>query len=382
MMALLDRLYNWRNRLAGTPRFQRLAARIPFVRRVAAQQATGVFDLCAGFVYAQVLMAAVELRLLERLLEAPRTAPQLAADLGLAEPAMHRLLKATTALGLTIRRGEERYGLGLKGAALLGNPGALRMIAHHRLLYADLADPVALLRGEGRPTRLQDYWGYAISEHPEANDRVDAYSELMAESLSLVVEDVLAAYPFARHRVMLDVGGGTGQFIRAVAAATPGLTFQLFDLPPVCALASRRFTEAGLEDRVRIVPGNARVGPIAGGADLATLIRVLHDHDDADAQAILDGIFQALPPGGTLLIAEPMSGQKGAEAMADAYFGFYLLAMGSGQTRTLTEIRFMLEKAGFGAIQPLKMPRPLLASGVVAHKVPKKKQVCSKNMSK
>jgi demethylspheroidene O-methyltransferase len=105
-----------------------------------------------------------------------------------------------------------------------------------------------------------------------------------------------------------------------------------------------------------------------GGADLATLIRVLHDHDDEDAQAILHGAFAALPPGGTLLIAEPMSGQKGAEAMADAYFGFYLLAMGSGRARRPEEIRAMLETAGFGGIRTLAMPRALLASAMVARK--------------
>ncbi len=127
----------------------------------------------------------------------------------------------------------------MKGAALLGNPGALRMIEHHHLLYADLADPVRLLRGQAGRTALQDYWGYAVSDRPESNLKVEEYSRLMAASLSLVVEDVLAAYPFAQHRVMLDIGGGTGGFIRAVAAAVPGLAFQLFDLPPVCALAGR-----------------------------------------------------------------------------------------------------------------------------------------------
>ena len=39
----------------------------------------------------------------------------------------------------------------------------------------------------------------------------------------------------------------------------------------------------------------------------------------------------ALPPGGTLLLAEPMAGTPGAEPVGDAYFGFYLLAMGSGR---------------------------------------------------
>ena len=50
--------------------------------------------------------------------------------------------------GWSARRGDGRFGLGALGAALVGNPGIAAMVEHHALLYADLRDPVALLRGE------------------------------------------------------------------------------------------------------------------------------------------------------------------------------------------------------------------------------------------
>jgi hypothetical protein len=55
----------------------------------------------------------------------------------------------------------------------------------------------------------------------------------------------------------------------------------------------------------------------------------------------------ALAPGGTLLLAEPMAGTPGAEAMADAYFGFYLLAMGRGRARRVESLFDLLRQAGF-----------------------------------
>jgi hypothetical protein len=95
----------------------------------------------------------------------------------------------------------------------------MRMIEHHRLLYRDLADPVALLRGKGEATGLGAFWPYAKGqgkgERKEGGQSVTAYSTLMAESLSLVVDDVLEAFPFAGHRQMFDVGGGTGRFALA-----------------------------------------------------------------------------------------------------------------------------------------------------------------------
>jgi demethylspheroidene O-methyltransferase len=81
---------------------------------------------------------------------------------------------------------------------------------------------------------------------------------------------------------------------------------------------------------------------------------------------LLRAIRAALAPGGKLVIAEPMSDTPGAQAMGDAYFGFYLLAMGSGRPRPASEIKAMLEKAGFNTVRSVRTPRPLLASMVEA----------------
>ena len=109
------------------------------------------------------------------------------------------------------------------------------MIEHHELLYADLADPVALLRQRSGDTQLAQHWAYAAAADPRTltADRVRQYTQLMAASQPLVSQDVLEAYDFSRHRCLLDVGGGDGTFLAAVAARHPGLRLQLFDLPGV-----------------------------------------------------------------------------------------------------------------------------------------------------
>ena len=118
-----------------------------------------MFDLCAGFVYAQVLFACVRLRLFDVLRDGPLEIEELAGKLALSPGAARRLLEAASSLALAQRRGKDRYGLGSLGAALLGSPAALAVIEHQPLLYADLADPVALLRGEVE-AKLSRYWPY------------------------------------------------------------------------------------------------------------------------------------------------------------------------------------------------------------------------------
>ena len=80
-------------------------------------------------------------------------------------------------------------------------------------------------------------------------------------------------------------------------------------------------------------------------------------------------IRKALPTGGTLVLAEPMSGTPGAEAMGDAYFGFYLLAMGRGQARTAEQLAELLRACGFGKITLLPTRIPLQVRMLVAEAI-------------
>lgn len=367
-VSLADRLAGWRNRLVASPRFQRFAASFPLTRPIAQRQSQALFDLCAGFVYAQVLQACVRLDLF-RLLEAgPLSVAELAPRLTMTEAATDRLLGAAAALDLVERRPGGRYGLGMLGAALLGNPGVGAMIAHHDLLYGDLADPVALLRGETGPTALSRYWSYATADRPADAPAVDvaAYSALMAQSQHLVADDILAAYDFSTHRRILDVGGGEGAFLIRVARQAPAPALTLFDLPAVAARAQDRFEAAGLGARACTIGGDMHRDRLPGGADLVTLVRVLHDHDDAAIRALLVRIRACLPQGGTLLIAEPMAGSPDTRRMAEAYFAFYLLAMGSGRARSFAELTHFLLEAGFTDVRALKTRRPLLTGGLTA----------------
>ena len=81
---------------------------------------------------------------------------------------------------------------------------------------------------------------------------------------------------------------------------------------------------------------------------------------------LLRAIRRTLPADGTLLIAEPISGVRGAEPIGDAYFAFYLLAMGSGRPRTFARLKEMLGEAGFTDIALRPAAMPMLASVLTA----------------
>jgi demethylspheroidene O-methyltransferase len=355
-LALLRR---WRNRAAASPRVQAAVARTPLLRRLAGREEAALMDLVAGFVHSQVLLALVETGVLERLRDEPAGAGALHPDAA----RMEALLRAAGALGLVEREGQG-WRTSLRGAALLGAPGAVAMIRHHRALYADLADPVALLDGR-RDTELARVWSYVGGE--ASLEAAARYSALMAATQAPVAAETLAVARLGRARHLIDAGGGTGTFAIAAARRHPGLRVTILDLPAVEAPARAAIEAAGLSERVGFVPGDARRA-IPPGADAVSLVRVLYDHSDETVLAILRAAHAALAAGGRLMVSEPMSGGNRPRRATDGYFALYCMAMGTGRLRSAAEVANLLKQAGFETVQRPRNGRPSVTSVVVGHR--------------
>jgi demethylspheroidene O-methyltransferase len=369
-----DRLLGLRDRMLASPDFQAFARYSIFTRPIARRRANDLFDLCAGFVYSQILYACVRLKLFDQLAAGPLSADELAERLCLPPESMRLLLDAALSLNLTQLRSGNRYGLGPRGAALLGNPGVMAMIQHHAMLYEDLRDPVALLRREAGSRALAQYWPYAGTRKPAdlSHDAVLPYTSLMAQSQPMIAQEVLSAYSFAAHRCLLDVGGGNGAFLSAVARKNPNLRCVLFDLPAVADQASARFHEEGLSSRAVAIGGSFLSDDLPGGADIISLVRIVHDHDDEHVMTLLRAVYAALPDNGTLLIAEPLASSDGSRPVTESYFAFYLLAMGSGRPRSFVTLRDMLQRVGFAQIARRQTGMPMLTGVITAKKIMKR----------
>lgn len=378
-MALGLRVRAWLARQVAAPDFQRRAIASPLTRLIARRQARKLFSLASGFVSSQVLLACLRSGLLDALHHggSEYTPEALAARLDLPAQRLSRLLDAAAALSIVAQR-DGGVVLGPLGAALLGNPAARAMIEHHDALYHDLADPLAVLRGRAggdkagpahaglNPAdgRVAALWGYAGEGRPESLEpgRVAAYSELMTRSQEAVGAEILAAVSLSGHRQLLDVGGGEGEFAAAAVLRYPGLRAVVFDLPGVSAGAQRHLRQRGVAERVAVVAGSFLRDPLPRGADVITLVRVLHDHDDAAALQLLQAVRAALPPGGRVIIAEPFAGREPA---LDAYFAAYFLAMGQGRLRSQAAVSALLRRAGFVQTQG-HATRLALIAGVVS----------------
>lgn len=328
--------------------------------------------MIAGFIYSQILVSIVESGLLEFLKSDVHDFEEIVQKTGLGAAATDRLLRAGQSLDLVESPQAGLWTLGEAGAPLSANAGAIAMIRHHHLLYRDLADPMALLSADReKETALSEFWSYASTAKNNGDsgptDTSD-YSRLMAATQPMVSDQICDAYDFSRHSKMLDIGGGSGGFISAVAGSDADLHFGLFDLADVIPQAQARLADQDLIERVTFHPGSFKTDRVPKNYDLISLIRILHDHDDEVVEALLPKLCEALPSGGRLLIVEPMADTKGAEPMGDAYFGFYLWAMRSGRPRSFLENRQLLLNAGFSSVKEVKTSLPIVTKALVADK--------------
>ena len=370
-LSLADRIADWRNRMAASPGFQRWAGSFVLTRFIARRHARELFDLCSGFVYSQVLYAGVQLNLFGKLRNGPLSMDELAVAIALPLEGTERLVRAAAALDLVEATQDGRWRLTVNGASIAPNTGLEKLIEHNQLLYRDLLDPVAMLRDPRRSqTAIAAYFPYGEAGRPEDVDPAAAarYSDLMASTVPPLAEEVMDAYPVARHRRLLDVGGGIGAFVALMGERAPALDLMLFDLPAVAVHATAQLKANGLEQRSTVHAGNFQTDALPVGADLITLVRVLLDHADEVALTVLRRAREALEPGGTLLVVEPFSGIKGAERVGDAYFGFYLFAMGRGRTRTIAQHQALLRAAGFTKTRLVPTRYPV-HTGIIAAQV-------------
>jgi demethylspheroidene O-methyltransferase len=348
-VALPSLLIRLRNKLLANPNFLAFAQKFPLTRPVARAKSVELFDLLAGFSYSQVLYACVTLHVLEHVGQTGCSPVELALKLALPENKMLLLLRAAVALKI-LEHDRDRIMLGPHGAALLGQPWIMRFVEHHKHFYRDLEDPAAMLRGEHRDGGLRSYWSYEDT----AADK-SAYSALMAASQAAVSTQILGAYDFRSHRRILDVGGGSGAFLRAVGERYPQLECNLFDLPGVVPLASEN-----TQPVIKRHGGDFRLDALPKGMDIISIVRVLHDHDDDSVLALLRNIRSSCTPNTVLLVAEPFSGQAATARVTDAYFSLYFAAMGQGRTRTPIEIATLGAKAGFGQPKQRRTDMPLI----------------------
>jgi len=195
-------------------------------------------------------------------------------------------------------------------------------------------------------------------ETPEPpGDQTEAFIAAMHQNASARAHVVAEAIDLTSRRRMLDIGGGSGAYSITFARANPGLEAIVFDRPQVIPIAERHIREAGLGARVTTVPGDFGRDPFPRECDLALLSAIAHMNSPAENLALLGKTFDALAPGGQVVIQDFILSPDRTQPRAGALFAINMLVNTSGgNSYTEPEYRAWLEKVGFLDVRLIALP--------------------------
>ena len=307
-----------------------------------------VWDTWLAMFRFPVVSVADEVGTFAALTDAAKDTPTLAAGLGVDARALGIHLGMLAALGFVERRG----GLWRATAATRtwlhpqaeGYAGPLiQRFAQNQPLHEQL---MVTLRTGGRAEAYKS--ASAEWERGEMPPDLAAIITAFMNAHSRASSRAVALQPlFADVRTVLDVGGGSGIFSIEMAKAWPQLAPTVLEIDTICNEAARYIEAAGLAARVKTHAANMFTQDWPTGHDVHFFSNIFHDWSDETCRLLARRSFEALPPGGRILLHEMLMDDDGAGPLPVAAFSLLMLIGTKGRQYSLPELRDFLEGAGF-----------------------------------
>jgi hypothetical protein len=302
-----------------------------------------------GLIVHQALYAVAKLGVADLLNDAPHTTTQLAAQLQVHEPALHRVLRALASRGIFEEIAPHTFANNALSAYLrTGVSGSVRSMVifwgtetHYRpfgeILYSIQT---------GQPARSKllgmDGWEY-LQQNPEV---ARIFDDAMTDFSALVGPAIASAYDFGHWGSIMDVGGGNGILLAAILKLHSGLRGVLADRPQVLERAKQRgFLSGEFEARSAMLPCDF-LREVPSGCRAYLMKHVIHDWDDELAHTILANCRRAIPADGALLLVE-WALPEGNLPSTGKLLDVVMLVMTGGKDRTIAEYSQLLASAGF-----------------------------------
>lgn len=308
-------------------------------------------EIVYGYMPAQIVYVAARLNVADELAGGSRTVTELAAATSTHPPALHRLLRGLAALDAVVELGDDRWELTPAGHELRGDtPNSIKASVlwfgspEMTRVWGELEYSVRTGRASWDHvfgTKPFDY----LSANPE---RYELFHSAMADRARMAAPVIAAGYDYSRFGTLMDVGGGNGQLLSMILAATPGLRGVLFDHPTGVGAAEANLRAVGASDRCEVVAGDFFV-EVPAGADAYLMKTVIHQWNDEESATILGNCRKVIPKDGALLLVERVlpARVESADVRRSFLHDLNVLVTTAGRERTEAEFRALLEASDF-----------------------------------
>ncbi len=307
-----------------------------------------ILNQVQAFMSSRAILTAAELDIFTQLHKKPALAQELAQNLSLDIRALTRLLDTLVTRDL-LHKQDEVYQLTEQGALLSADheQSILPMVLHMNDLWDSWSQLTATVQKginpDLKPVTAQD------------QETCQAFIGAMHVVGREMATEIAAQLDLSPYKRLLDIGGASGTYTIAFLRQAPWLSAVLLDLPRVIPLAEDRLRKAGLLDRVQLAAGDFYQEPLPEGCDLALLSAIIHQNSPEENLELYKKTFQALEPGGALLIRDHIMSEDRLQPPEGTIFALNMLVnTRGGDTYTYSEVQDTLQQAGFEEVQLLR----------------------------
>ena len=308
--------------------------------------------MVTGFWVTQTVRAAAIYNLADHLAAGTDTAEAIAKAESTDPGATRRLLRTCASLGLMI----SADGLHYTGTSLLNT---LQKDDPHSLRYFAISQsaPGHWLPWGKFPEAVRTGQHQVTAAHLEANifdyfakhlDEAFFFTESMTNLSRAAALDIAAVLDTKGVKLALDIGGASGDVVRAMMRENPELHGGVFDLPHIIPAAAEAAKNDGLAERFTTVGGDffESVPP----ADLYVLKYILHDWDDDSCVRILQNCRASLVEGGRIAVVDHLVGEVGQPGLGPL-MDMNMLDMTGGKEREIGEFDALFSAAGLRRVK-------------------------------
>jgi acetylserotonin N-methyltransferase len=315
----------------------------------------------SGF-YQGTIVAADDAGVFDALAAQPATIDELAQRLDFDLRATGIVLRLLAALGLLLRR-EARYQLSdtariylvkssrfywghmmRVGVSEWHRDTALAKLKQKGSAQASGPEGTPQPSGSGRPA---DGWAAGEIQIGQAEQIAAA---MQSHSLPAAIA-AARNYDFTGIKRILDVGGGSGCFMIAMAQAHPTIKASVMELATMCTVAAKYIAAGGVEAQVDTRAVDMFREPWPKGHDAIFFSNIWHDWNVRTCAWLAARAYEALPRGGRIMLHEALLDDDGDGPPPIAAFSMLMLLATQGQQFTFAELETLLREAGFEDIE-------------------------------
>jgi acetylserotonin N-methyltransferase len=321
-----------------------------------------VLDLIEAFRRSKTMFAAVKLGVFDFLEGAPATTEAVAERIGGNVDATGRLLESCVGLKLLVRTGAKFSNTGEASEYLCqGSKHSMTgYILYSNDVLMNLWDHLedAVREGTHRWNQTFGSSGPLFDSFFPTEQAMRTFIMGMHGFGVLSSPAVVEVFDLSGFHTMADLGGATGHLTIAACERYPQLRGVVFDFAKVLNVAREQIALSSAKERIDCVAGDFFSGELPE-ADLYALGRILHDWSPEKIDVLLRKIYERLPAGGALLIAEKLLDDDKTGPVPAQMQSLNMLICTEGKERSLEEYREVLKRAGFLSVEGRRTGKPV-----------------------